>query len=93
MEQRQHRPDDNSTGEHTDDFSHLLPLGCRTKHVAGFEVLHDVAGDGSARGDDGSDEERGEHQVLFGHPQHQIANDVDEPDREQKCGDGHARHR
>ena len=93
MKQGQHRTDHNGTGEHTDDFSHLLPLGCGAQHVAGLQVLHDVASDGGARSDNSGDEQRGKHEVLLGHAQHQIANDVDEPDREQERGNGHSRNR
>ena len=89
MEQGKHRADDNGTREDTDDFSHLLALGCCTEHVACLQVLHHVASDGGRGCDDGCDEERGEHQVLFGHAEEHITDDVDESYREEEGGDGH----
>ena len=91
MKQRKNRADDHRTGQHTNDFRHLLSLWCCTQHVAGFEVLHHIARDGCARSHNGSDEQGRKHQVGFGHAQHEVADHVHQAHGEQQRGNGHPR--
>ena len=93
VKQRQDGANHHCAGQDTDDFCNLLALWRGTKHVAGLEILHDVARNSGARGHNGCDEKRRKHQVLFGHSEHQVPDDVHQPHGEQQRGDGHARNR
>ena len=93
MKQGQDRSNHDRTRDHTDDFRNLLPFWGRTQHVAGFQVLHHVAGNRSAGCDDGGDEQGGVHQVRHGQVEEQVADHPDQTHREQQRGNGHARNR